>query len=404
MKARKREPGVFAAEVTIDDCRKTLQKRGFFFSIILFTILSLQIGGCLNGTICPLPKPFCGGEFPLNTQNTTPYGPPWANVTTSSSDWITCFGPYALCFYAQCTPVPGSAESISACPCFETFGVNFVDINAILNNDVYNETKIFCTNNPGACQQPNLAPVCQSLNSGSFLQGATIFSDFGLYRAAKEPIGSTDCTNQPGKYAGCMTAPCFGQTRPGTDPGTTMIECECPNYTGPFQLGKDDLSCNVAPFIDSGSYNPGSSSPSSPCDQAQSCIPDLPTTSCGCGLYVPGTTVLPPNSGVNCAKVCEEYNTCQNSNNIELGYTCDATLCTSENHDLLFDACNGLQNCDLSEVFKAESAAHCSCCASQLCGCNANLFTNAKISTLNAAQRSGGDTPQCDINGTLCGL
>jgi hypothetical protein len=87
-----------------------------------------------------------------------------------------------------------------------------------------------------------------------------------------------------------------------------------------------------------------------------------------------------------------------------VGYTCDATLCTSQDHDLVFDACLGLEKCTLSEIFKAEIAAGCSCCASQLCGCDANTPTEVKIGQLNASQRAEGETPQCDVNGTLCGI
>lgn len=66
-------------------------------------------------------------------------------------------------------------------------------------------------------------------------------------------------------------------------------------------------------------------------------------------------------------------------------------------------ACLGLQNCDLGEIFKAEQAAGCSCCASQLCNCTASGATDHAVFALDAAQREAGETPQCDINGTLCG-
>jgi len=56
-----------------------------------------------------------------------------------------------------------------------------------------------------------------------------------------------------------------------------------------------------------------------------------------------------------------------------------------------------------SEIFKAEQAAECSCCASQLCNCTANAVTENSIYAVNEAQRAAGNTPQCDINGTLCG-
>lgn len=372
---------------------------------VLFLFFAVTFApACNNGSDCPLPEPFCGGSFPLNTQFTTQYGPPWANVVTSSSDWIYCFGPYALCYYANCTPAPGSDGTVADCPCFEAFGLNFVDINSILNEDVYEETVAFCSANPSLCQQPNQAPVCQSLISGDFMEGADRFSTFSFYRAKKEPIGLTDCSNEPGLYAGCMTGPCFDPTTPGSEPGTEMIECQCPTWTGPFQVGQDNLSCNDSPMIYSAAYNPNPApSPTSPCDSVQGCLPDAPTDTCGCGLFVPGTTALPPNSGVDCNKVCQEYDSCQRQDNLQVGYSCDATICTSENHDLIFDACLGLQNCDVSEIFKAESAAQCSCCASQLCGCTPNAVTNQKINTLNNQQRNEGETPQCDINGTLCG-
>lgn len=288
------------------------------------------------------------------------------------------------------------------CPCFEWFGTSHVLIGAILSLDLYLETDAFCTANPGLCNQPNQAPVCQAINDGSFMDGAQAISTFSFYRAAQEPIGSTDCTAEPAPYAGCMTSPCFGATFPGADPDTTMINCECPIFDGPFQATKSDLPCDISPMVYSAAYNPNTP-PASPCDTIDGCIPDAPTDECGCGLYEPGITALPPNSGVDCNEVCEEYDSCTGSGGVELGYTCDATLCTSDQHDLIFAACMGLQNCDLSEVFKAEKAAGCSCCASQLCNCQPNSATNAEIGVLNDQQRSDGEIPQCDINGTLCG-
>jgi hypothetical protein len=50
-----------------------------------------------------------------------------------------------------------------------------------------------------------------------------------------------------------------------------------------------------------------------------------------------------------------------------------------------------------------EVEAGCSCCASQICGCDANPKTEQAIFDLNKRQRNRGITPQCDINDTLCG-
>ncbi len=371
---------------------------------ILVLVFISFLGACGSTTSPILPPPFTGGTFPLNTQQTTAYGPAWADVTTSTSDWITCKGPYALCYYANCTAKPGAYNTVANCSCFETFGTNYVDMNAILNNDVYNETKAFCANDPAACHQPNQAPVCASLASGAFMQGADAFSTFSFYRSTKEPIGLTDCTTQPALYAGCMTAPCFNPTSAGTD-DTTMIECQCPTYNGPFQVGMDNLSCDEAPMIYSAAYNAAPPPPSNKCSLLSSCVPDAPEEDCGCPLETPGTTVLPVGSGVNCTTVCQEYNTCFGSgtttSGIQVGYTCDDTLCTSNKSDLLMTSCNGLQNCDISEIFKAESAAGCSCCASQLCNCEANTSTLNKLKLINDSQPTG--TTQCSVNGTLCG-
>jgi hypothetical protein len=120
---------------------------------------------------------------------------------------------------------------------------------------------------------------------------------------------------------------------------------------------------------------------------------------------VPGTTVIPPGSNVDCTKVCDEYDSCAQKAGAQAGYTCDATLCTDEcnDRDLTGTACAGLSGCDISEIVKAETAASCSCCASQLCGCNPDAKTNNAIAALDQQQRDRGITPQCDINGTLCG-
>ena len=352
---------------------------------------------------CPLPPPFCGGDFPLNTEQTTPYGPAWADVQLSVTEFLPCFGPYALCFYANCTVGPGGASS---CPCFEWYGTNYVLSTAILNLDSYLATTSACAD-PNACQQPNSAPVCDDIINGSFFPTAKRISTFGLYRAKQEPIGQTDCSNQPNRspYAGCMTAPCFGPTTAGPDPHTAMIACDCPLYDGPYQIGKDvdPSACDDAPMAWSAAYHPTPTPVSNPCDLVPGgCVPDAPADDCGCPLYNPGHTTLPPDSGVDCATVCQEYAGCDRDS-IELGFTCDATLCTSTDHDLVFDACLGLEKCPLTEIFKAESAAGCSCCASQLCGCTPDAATDVKIGQLNAAQRAAGETPQCDINGTLCG-
>jgi hypothetical protein len=199
-----------------------------------------------------------------------------------------------------------------------------------------------------------------------------------------------------------MTAPCAGPTMTNPD-GTVDINCDCPIYDGPYQVGQSAVPCSTAPTVWSAAYNPNPPQPD-PCDMvSSSCVPNAPEDQCGCPLYT-STTMLPPGSGVNCELVCAQYDACLKSGtDVQLPYTCDATLCTSSQHHLVFEACLGTQDCDLSEMFKAETAASCSCCASQLCNCTADDDTQQAIFALNAAQRASGDTPQCDINDTLCG-
>lgn len=90
---------------------------------------------------------------------------------------------------------------------------------------------------------------------------------------------------------------------------------------------------------------------------------------------------------------------------MEVGFTCDATLSTAskQDFDLLPKACGGLANNSIAEILRLESEVAYSCAASQICGCAANGKTNAEILILNQLQRDQGVTPQCDLNGTLCG-
>ncbi|MEE8135956.1 MAG: hypothetical protein V3T52_02155, partial [Thermodesulfobacteriota bacterium] len=133
------------------------------------------------------------------------------------------------------------------------------------------------------------------------------------------------------------------------------------------------------------------------------CIPDAPVSSGGCPLIQYPKPTPPP--GIDCSKVCKEYEDSQDERGIELGFTCDATLCTSEcnDRDLVGVACTGLQAFGLTEIINLEVEAGCSCCASQICGCDANSKTEQAVFDLNKRQRNRGITPQCDINDTLCG-
>ena len=145
----------------------------------------------------------------------------------------------------------------------------------------------------------------------------------------------------------------------------------------------------------------------SPITPPGGCFPDAPVEHGGCPLLMEGNIPDPP-ANIDCDTVCGEYSGCvDSSTGVEIGFTCDAVLCTSTCQDnlLVDEACTGLQSpsCSTSEIIKLEVEVGCSCCASQICGCEANSQTEQAIFNLNQDQRDTGITPQCDRNGTLCG-
>jgi len=134
-----------------------------------------------------------------------------------------------------------------------------------------------------------------------------------------------------------------------------------------------------------GSIHSGGQHVYSPDPPDVGCFPDAAPTnamnSVVCPLY-DGTRTLPPDSGVDCEAVCGEYAMAQNADGVELGYTCDATICTSEQTDLILDACLGLEKWPVNEIFKAEFAAGCSCCASLCPSAASRAWLNASLSRL----------------------
>lgn len=348
---------------------------------------------------------------------TTSYGPAYADITLAPSNFVPCRGgPFALCYYSGPSSGPQDLSckltadgNYANCQCYDiSYGVYFVDINAILNLSVYQATVAQCGADGSLCGTLNSAPVCQSVNQGNLIPGTSIYSTFSFDCVPTNGLGQTNCAQAP--YAGCMTAPCFKSTQSG------MVQCSCPVFDGPYQVGQNAQSCTLGSDLTwSAAYAPTAAPTATPAlstaarDTANvpspgACMPDAPG-GFGCPLYVPGSTTLPANSGVDCGLVCNEYSGCLQKGAVQAGFTCDATLCTDECSDrnLVGTACARLAKCDVSEIIKAETAAQCSCCASQLCGCSPNSQTNTSIATLDQQQRDLGITPQCDVNGTLCG-
>ncbi len=397
-------------------------------SLIVIVLFAASCGGGSSGNSSSAsapadPAPFVhfvpnSHAFWSNPKNwTTENGPAYANILLAPTNFVPCRGgPYALCYYSgpssgpedlSCTLTPDG--KYANCQCFDIpYGVYFVDINAILNHSVYENTIAQCGSDGSKCQTLNSAPVCQSVNQGKLIPGAKMYSTFSFDCISTNGIGQTNCTTAP--YAGCMTAPCSASSQPG------LVQCSCPTFSGPYQVGQNDQACTLGDgLVWSAAYAPPSPaatpSPSAatradaaPVPSSGSCVPDAPG-GFGCPLYKSGSTILPADSGVDCKKVCSEYSSCREAKGVQAGFTCDASLCTDEcsDRDLVGTACSALPKCEISEIVKVEQAAQCSCCASQLCGCAPNAETNKAIGSLNQQQRDLAITPQCDINGTLCG-
>ncbi len=351
-------------------------------------------------------------HFKLNTCMTTPYGPPWADILVKPENFLECRGAsIALCYYSgpgssvtPCELAPGQA--IASCTCYEIPGGSpyFVDINAILNLDVYLETVKKCGSDGGNClpRGPHTAPVCDSINKNKLIPGADLISTFSLYLANDIPIGQTMCENANHvPYAGCMTAPCKRTDDVDPATGLSLAQCACPTFDGPYQVGQTGQQCVLEDnSVWSAAYAPGGTFPPPP----PSCFPDAPGPS-GCPLLSPKPPDIPaPPSNVSCKKVCDEYKKSKQGG-VEVGFTCDATLCTATkaDPDLVQEACSGLGDSPISEILKLEIEVGFSCAASQICGCEPEKKTNEAIFSLNERQRVRGISPQCDLNGTLCG-
>lgn len=182
--------------------------------------------------------------FKLNTLPTTPYGPAWADILVEKANFLECKGAsIALCYYSGpegTVPCTIGSGNLANCTCYEIPSGHsyFVDINAILNLDVYLQTVEACGKDGRKCQPTGTveAPVCEAVNNNTLIPGAELISTFSLYLEKKFPIDPTTCST-PAAYAGCMTAPCkrTGKTDPNT--GLPLVQCGCPTYTGPYQVG-----------------------------------------------------------------------------------------------------------------------------------------------------------------------
>ncbi|MFI2810773.1 hypothetical protein [Microbulbifer sp. JSM ZJ756] len=389
--------------------------------------------------------------FQVNDIMTTLFGPAWANIWLEGENFLECSPPqgrefsYALCYYSgpedptgQSADNPALPCTLSAsgklanCKCYKLTNTTvppkvpyFVDIHAILNKDIYQKTVETCGRDGTRCAPTTSieAPVCSSINTNQLIPGADLVSVFSPVKKLDYFSGSTPCRSL---YAGCMTAPCYDTGETDAN-GNALVDCSCPIYEGRFEIGQgadqgggNQLQCDLGGRnLWSAAHNPTTNNPIDPQPPAGSCFPDAPPDT-GCPLYPAGSGSADPNGAI-CRAVCAAYRGDPAAENVQVGYTCDAALCTTlglgqdlpwnvtmgERFGIMGQACNGVQNLDgLDLITQVETVAGCSCCASQICGCSEmdiNAQTNSEISRLNAEQRAVGIEPQCDINGTLCG-
>ena len=185
---------------------------------------------------------------------TTNYGPAFRDTDLAASNFLPCTGQYALCFESGPEPLPCelAPDGLSAkCKCTVHTGLNFVLITAILNDRVLRDTVAKCGADGAGCTAVDSAPVCQAIQTASLIPGADVISDWSpdvqnLLTQAKPPL--TVCPKAP--YAGCMTAPC--KLTSATD-----AECNCPVFSGIFQLIQDAAPCTLDDdLIYSASYDP----------------------------------------------------------------------------------------------------------------------------------------------------
>ncbi|ACK50015.1 hypothetical protein Msil_1046 [Methylocella silvestris BL2] len=404
-------------------------------------------------------------KFRFNDLNTTIFGPAYADILLRGENFLTCKPPvgrafsYALCFFSG--PMIGSSGNpplpcklakdgkTADCTCYGLTTEQyppmvpyFIDINAILNLDLYLSTVSVCGHDGANCNPRefiqnqtlwNSAPACTAANNNVVIPTAQLISVYTPVKNADYGGGTTTCS--AGKYAGCMTAPCY-ETGKTDGAGNKLVTCKCPVYDGPFELGQANRPCDAnvltpwsakdkGPYIWSASHNPALN-PDPPVD---GCLADAPGDK-GCPLYSASVEYPVGKGSAMCKAVCESYKTGVRagtatlwSKGLQVAYSCDAALCTTlgigqtgastanpaQKATLLKKACGNLaQQSGLEAIMALEQINKCSCCASQVCGCanagtDIDAATQAEIARLNAEQERLSITPQCQINDTLCG-
>jgi hypothetical protein len=249
-------------------------------AILLWSSTASHAGSMPETCEQDCPAPYVENEF-----WTTEYGPAAANIVLSPTNFLACSSSaYALCYYSGPDAAPDGERGhrlpglpckvskdnagIADCRCYAESGTSYVDIHSIRNTEAYIETVRVCGLNGEKCANMAseaaaklearlgktpaalpTAPVCGYLQAGSdgkapMAPDAELVSTFSFAKAKRYGTAQTDCTGSAMPYAGCMTASCtFERDKNGKRTG--FANCKCPIYSGPYQVGQADVSCDA---------------------------------------------------------------------------------------------------------------------------------------------------------------
>ena len=238
---------------------------------------------------------------------TTSYGPVQADVVSDDSNMILCTGgTYALCFFSGPPAKTGTNSNNNALPCtldrtnsmascacqVYTGGTWFVDINGILNLGAWYQAVQECGPDGSLCKNlkrcgpdgklcehdtslktPSICGYIQNQDpnnpQASLMPGADLISAFSFKMKDDYSMApQSDCTQNPTRYAGCMTAACtYTSGTPDPPPDGTIAYCQCPTVSGPFQIGQSGQGqmCSIPDsngqsYVWSAAYNPNAGS------------------------------------------------------------------------------------------------------------------------------------------------
>ena len=291
--------------------------RCYALAVGLLCILAVPVVGqcCMPNQSCMNPRfdlsAYYGGQNITINECIDPNSPScaWADAVMAptlpdaAKYFLACSlpangNPIALCYYSgvpgapQYTPSCNVSQGGNAaeCDCYEInantpgatgkYSYSYVEITAILNQDLYNQTLADCpvgsdgnytcltfadvqAGNTMIKQAPHLCAALTSQPNGIF-PGADLISDFseignnpdnpGIPPPLSNPYACPVNPPPPGdNYAACMTAPCShtGKIDPHTQ--LPLAKCTCPTFDGPNQVGNPQIegpppfSCSPPP-------------------------------------------------------------------------------------------------------------------------------------------------------------